>query len=57
MLWLKRCEKEIGSLGLGKHADPVILDRNLLTCKVDEVKTTQVLSTWLDGNQVRGAAP
>ena len=57
MLWLKRCEKEIGSLGLGKHADPVILDRNLLTCKVDEVKTTQMLSTWLDGNQVRGAAP
>ena len=57
MLWLKRYEKEIGPLGPRKHADSVTLDRNLLTCKVDEVKTTQVLSTWLDGNQVRRAAP
>ena len=46
-----RAEREIGSLELGKRADFIILDRNLLTCKVDEVKTTQVLSTWLDGNQ------
>ena len=52
-----RAESEIGSLGLGKHTDFITLDRNFLTCKVDEVKTTQVLSTWLDGNQVRGAAP
>ena len=52
-----RAEKEIGYLGSGKHADFITLDRNLLTCKVDEVKTTQVLSTWLDGNQVHGAAP
>ena len=55
--WLMRAEREIGSLELGKRADFIILDRNLLTCKVDEVKTTQVLSTWLDGNQVHGAAP
>tara|TARA_B100001250_G_scaffold333771_1_gene299487 strand:- start:792 stop:1304 length:513 start_codon:yes stop_codon:yes gene_type:complete len=55
--WLMRAESEIGSLEPGKRADFIILDRNLLTCKVDEVKTTQVLSTWLDGNQVRGAAP
>ena len=52
-----RAEKEIGYLGPGKHADLITLDRNLLTCKVDEVKTTQVLPTWLDGNQVRGAIP
>jgi len=53
-----RAESEIGSLEPGKRAaDLIILDRNLLTCKVDEVKTTQVLSTWLDGNQVHGAAP
>ena len=52
-----RAESEIGSLEPGKSADFIILDRNLLTCKVDEVKTTRVLSTWLDGNQVRRAAP
>ena len=56
-IWLKRAEKEIGYLGPGKHVDFITFDRNLLTCKVDEVKTTQVLSSWLDGNQVRGAAP
>ena len=48
-----RAEREIGSLELGKRADFIILDRNLLTCKVDQVKTTQVLSTWLDGVQVK----
>ena len=52
-----RAESEIGSLEPGKHVDFITFDRNLLTCKVDEVKTTQVLSTWLDGNQVHGAAP
>ena len=51
--WLMRAEKEIGSLEPGKRADFIILDRNLLTCKVDQVKTTQVLSTWLDGVQVK----
>ena len=50
-----RAESEIGSLEPGKRADFIILDRNLLTCKVDEVKTTQVLSSWLDGNQVHGS--
>ena len=52
-----RAESEIGSLEPGKRADFIILNRNLLTCKVDEVKTTQVLPTWLDGNQMHGAAP
>ncbi len=52
-----RAESEIGSLEPGKRADFIILNRNLLTYKVDEVKTTQVLPTWLDGNQMHGAAP
>ena len=51
-----RAEKEIGSLEPGKRADFIILDRNLLTCKTDAVKTTQVLSTWLDGKQVNSPA-
>jgi|GEM_PF-3451182 len=52
-----RAESEIGSLEPGKRAGFIILNRNLLTCKVDEVKTTQVLPTWLDGNKMHGAAP
>ena len=50
--WLMRAEAEIGSLEPGKRADFIIIDRDLLTCPVDEVKTTVVLSTWLDGKQV-----
>jgi predicted amidohydrolase YtcJ len=50
--WLMRAEKEIGSLEPSKRADFIIIDRNLLKCSVDEVKTTVVLSTWLDGKKV-----
>ena len=50
--WLMRMENEIGSLETGKRADFIILDRDLLTCCVDDVKDTQVLSTWLDGEQL-----
>ena len=50
--WLMRMEQEIGSLETGKRADFIILDRDLLTCCVDDVKATKVLSTWLDGEQL-----
>ena len=50
--WLMRAENEIGSLEPGKRADFIIIDRDLLTCPVDEVRATVALSTWLDGKQV-----
>ena len=50
-------EKETGSLESGKRADFIILDRDVLTCPLDDLKTTQVRETWLDGRQVWGGAP
>jgi predicted amidohydrolase YtcJ len=50
-------EKEIGSLEPGKFADFIILDRDLLTCPVDEIKGAQVLATYLGGKAVFEASP
>jgi predicted amidohydrolase YtcJ len=45
-------EDEIGSLVEGKRADFVVLDRDILTCPIDEIKDIQVLKTYLDGKPV-----
>ena len=45
-------EKEKGSLEPGKLADMVVIDRDILTCREDEVKDIQVLRTYLGGKQV-----
>ena len=50
--WLMRAEDEIGSLEVGKRADFVVIDRDLLTCPASEIADTQVQSTWLDGEMV-----
>ena len=47
-------EKDTGSLEPGKRADFIILDRDALTCPVDDLKDTQVLETWLEGRKVWG---
>ncbi|MFN3651312.1 MAG: amidohydrolase [Armatimonadota bacterium] len=49
-------EKEVGSLEPGKLADLAVLDRDLLTCPVDEIKEVRVLATYLGGKQVYAAA-
>ena len=45
-------EKEKGSIEPGKLADFVILDRDIMTVDVDDVKETQVLETYLGGRIV-----
>ena len=50
--WLMRSETEIGSLEVGKRADFIRVDRDLLTCPVTEIRETQVLGTWVDGQRV-----
>jgi predicted amidohydrolase YtcJ len=50
--YVLRKEHQIGSLEPGKFADFIVLDRDILTCPVDEIKDTQVLSTWFNGKLV-----
>lgn len=45
-------EDRIGSLETGKLADLVVLDTDLLTCPLDEIKNAQVLKTFLNGQLV-----
>ncbi len=45
-------EANRGSLEAGKLADFIIVDRDLLTCPADDIRNTQVLSTWLGGARV-----
>ena len=42
-------EEQIGSLEPGKLADLVVVDRDLLTCPVDEIRDAQVLATYVGG--------
>jgi len=45
-------EDRVGSLEPGKRGDFIILDRDILTCPVDEIRDIQVLATYLDGKQI-----
>ena len=45
-------ENECGSLEVGKRADFIILDRDLLQCREDDIIQTKVLETWLDGKRI-----
>jgi len=42
----------VGSLAPGSHADFLIVDRDILSCPVDDLATTNVLRTVLDGETV-----
>jgi hypothetical protein len=50
-------DDEIGSLEAGKLADFVVLDRDILTCPVDQIKDTNVIFTYLNGKRVYVVQP
>ncbi len=45
-------EKNRGSLEVGKLADFIVIDRDFLTCPIDEVAAIQVKETFLGGKSV-----
>jgi predicted amidohydrolase YtcJ len=45
-------EKERGSIEVGKQADLVVIDRNILKVPVDEIHKTQVLMTFFEGREL-----
>jgi predicted amidohydrolase YtcJ len=45
-------EKNKGALEAGKLADFIVIDRDIFTAPVDELKDVKVLSTWIGGQQM-----
>jgi len=45
-------ERRTGSLEVGKSADLIVLDRNIITCAPEEIGQTKVLLTLFRGKTV-----
>jgi predicted amidohydrolase YtcJ len=45
-------EDQVGSLEVGKLADLVVLDRDILTCPEDEIREIRPVATYLGGKEV-----
>ena len=45
-------ENERGSIKVGKYADFILADKDVLQCPVSDIHNTKVLSTWFEGKKV-----
>lgn len=45
-------EDEVGSIEVGKRADFIVLDRDIMTVPATEIPEVLVLETWVDGERV-----
>jgi predicted amidohydrolase YtcJ len=55
--YLHHEEKQKGSLEVGKLADLILIDRDVLTCPADEIRRTNVLLTVVGGKVVHEQPP
>ena len=56
-LWAAKAafeEKEKGSLEVGKYADFIMLDTDIMNCDANKILGTNVISTWINGEMVFG---
>jgi hypothetical protein len=45
-------ENLLGSLEAGKKADFILIDRDIMTVPSNEIWSTEVLQTWMNGQRV-----
>jgi predicted amidohydrolase YtcJ len=45
-------EDQTGSLEVGKKADFIVLDRDLMRVPADQITAVRVEQTWVDGKRV-----
>lgn len=50
--WQMHCENERGSIKVGKYADFLLVDNDVLECQVQDIHNTKVVSTWFEGEKV-----
>ncbi|KAA9133580.1 amidohydrolase [Marinihelvus fidelis] len=50
--WAAFMEADIGSLSVGKRADFIVLDADLMTVPAEDIAAIRVLETWIDGRRV-----
>lgn len=48
-------EDKVGSLEVGKLADLIVIDRDVLSCPVDDIRSTKVLRTYVGGKLLHEA--
>jgi len=46
----------VGSIEIGKSADFIVLDRNVLETPAEDIADTRVLATWFEGRVVHERA-
>ncbi|MCQ2174358.1 MAG: amidohydrolase [Bacteroidales bacterium] len=50
--WQMHCEDERGSIKVGKYADFLLIDKDVMECPVKDIHNTKVVSTWFEGEKV-----